>query len=152
MSNILKNYTSTTPAMQTLSFIEAYLSSCPGVSGIAKEIKGGQVHALFFRIEVTGRTHTVRLPAKVDEVQEVLWKDYCCATRRPRKTKEDFREQAIRTAWKIQQDWVQVQMSLIKLKQVEFLQVFLAFIWDGNQTYYDFIKGGNFKALPHTTG
>lgn len=138
--------------MQTISFIEAYLSSCAGVNGIAKEIKGGQVHAIFFRIETAGRSYTVRLPAKIDDVQEYLWKEYCVQTRRPRKTKEDFREQAIRTAWKIQQDWVQIQMSLIRLRQVEFLQVFLSFLWDGNQTYYDFLKGSNFKALPQTTG
>ena len=28
------------------------------------------------------------------------------------------------------------------------LQVFMGFVWDGEQTYYDRLKGGGFKALP----
>jgi hypothetical protein len=40
---------------------------------------------------------------------------------------------------------------MIKLKQAEFLQVFMAYIWDGQQTYYEFIKGNKFKALPEST-
>jgi hypothetical protein len=61
--------------------------------------------------------------------------------------KEDFLEQAERTAWKIQQDWVQVQMSLIKLKQADMLQVFMAYVWDGEQTFYERLKGRGFKQL-----
>lgn len=148
----LKNYTSSIPVGTTLSYLEAYLSDCPGVEAIAKEIKSGVVTSLMFQVNTPDGKHTVRLPARVAEVQEYMWKDYCLSTRRPRKTKEDFAEQAARTAWKIQQDWVQVQMSLIKLKQAEVLQVFLGYIWDGGQTYYEFLKDKKFKALPERTG
>jgi hypothetical protein len=146
----IKNYTSSTAASTTISFIEAYLAEC-GVTGISKQYKDGIPVALFFHIDLPPSRYTVRLPAKIDECQEYLWRQYCTATRRPRKTKEEFREQASRTAWKIQQDWVQVQMSLIKLKQVDFLQVFMGFLWDGQQSYYDTLTANKFKALPQSS-
>jgi len=147
----LKNYSSSVPAHQTIAYIEAYLADC-GVSGVTKQYEGKVPAALFFHIDLgpSGR-FTIRLPAKVVEVQDYLWRDYCASTRRPRKVRADFEEQAARTAWKIQQDWVQVQMSLIKLKQVDFLQVFMGFLWDGKQSYYDAIKGAGFKALAEKT-
>jgi hypothetical protein len=147
----LKNYTSGIPAHTTISYIEAYLADC-GVSGIAKEFNANkQPSALYFNIDLGDKKYTIRLPANIEQVQEALWHDYCSSTRRPRKTKEDFGEQASRTAWKIQQDWVQVQMSLVKLKQADFRQVFLAYIWDGSKTYYEFLRGQGFKSLPERT-
>lgn len=146
----LKNYTSGKPSHVTISFIEAYLAQC-GVTGISKEYNGGIPIALFFHVEVGESRFTIRLPAKVDDVQEYMWREYVSATKRPRKTKEDFREQALRTAWKIQQDWVQVQMSLIKLKQADFLEVFMGFLWDGKKSYYKALQGTQFKQLPQST-
>jgi hypothetical protein len=147
----LKNYTSNVSAETTISYIEAYLADC-GVTGITKQIEQGKPVALFFHIELgQAGKYTIKLPAKVADVHEYLWRDYCANAIKPRKVKADFADQACRTAWKIQQDWVQVQMSLIKLKQVDFLEVFMGFIWDGNQTYYNSLKGSGFKALPERT-
>lgn len=150
----LKNYTSNVPAHQTIAFIEAYLADC-GVTGITKQIEGGVPTALFFHIDMGNEGRfTVRLPAKVNDVLEFLWRDYVSGhTTRfaPKKKKEEFLDQACRTAWKLQQDWVQVQMSLIKLKQVDFLEVFMGFLWDGKKTYYEQVKGQGFKALPEST-
>jgi hypothetical protein len=38
---------------------------------------------------------------------------------------------------------------MIRLEQVETLQVFLPFVWDPakEETFYDKLKGSNFKAL-----
>jgi len=147
----LKNYTSSISVSTTISYIEAYLASC-GVTGITKQYEDSVPVALFFHIDIPGTGRfTIRLPAKIKEVQEWLWREYCSVTRRPRKTREDFREQACRTAWKIQQDWVQVQMSLIKLKQVDFLEVFMGFLWDGKKSYYQQISGSGYKELPLST-
>ncbi len=146
----LKNYTSSVPASTTISYIEAYLASC-GVSGISKQYEGGIPVAIFFHIEIGPSRYTIRLPAKVDEVHDVMWKDYVGNRKQPRLKKEDFRDQAARCAWKIQQDWVQVQMSLIKLKQADFRELFMAFLWDGKQSYYQSLAHGGFKQLPQTT-
>lgn len=146
----LKNYTSNVPANTTISYIETYLAEC-GVNGISKQFENGVPVALFFHVDIDKNHFTIRLPAKVEEVWEFLWRDYLTSRSRPQKSKDDFKDQAARTAWKIQQDWVQVQMSLIKLKQVDFLEVFMGFIWDGKKSYYQAVKGGGFKALPEST-
>lgn len=143
----LKNYTSSVSAAQTISYIEAYLASC-GVSAVSKQYENTIPVALFFHVDLDGKKFTIRLPAKVKDVQDYLWKEYCGSTRRPRKTIKDFAEQAARTAWKIQQDWVQVQMSLIKLKQADFLEVFMGYLWDGEQTFYQRQLNDGLLALP----
>ena len=65
---------------------------------------------------------------------------------------DKIRDQASRTAWKLMQDWIEIQVSLIEMRQVEFLQVFLPYVWDGQQTYYSYLKEGNFKLLPERSG
>ncbi|MDE2096142.1 MAG: hypothetical protein KGL39_02780 [Patescibacteria group bacterium] len=148
----LKNYTSGIPANTTIGYVEAYLMQV-GATGISKKIEAGQVVAIVFEIpDEDGELRLIKLPANVAGVQEYLWQDYISGARRPRKTKEDFADQAARTAWKIMQDWVQVQMSMIKLKQMKVLQVFLPYVWDGQRTYYEFLKGQNFKSLPAPRG
>jgi hypothetical protein len=144
----LKNYTSSIPAQTTISYIEAYLMDV-GATGIMKKIKDGHVVALVFEIEDENRQHRlVKLPANVEAVHEYLWHDYVTTRTKPQKTKEDFLEQAGRTAWKILQDWVQVQMSMIKLNQMTVLQVFMPMLFDGRQTYYEYLQDNKFKALP----
>jgi hypothetical protein len=144
----LKNYTSSISAQTTISYIEAYLMEV-GATGIMKKVEDGQVMAIVFEIaDENGVKRLVKLPANVGAVHEYLWQDYITNAKRPRNSKEDFAEQAGRTAWKIMQDWVQIQMSMIKLKQMKVLQVFLPYVWDGNQTYYEFLQGNKFKALP----
>jgi len=146
----LKNYTSNTPASFTISYIESYLAQC-GVTGISKQYEKGVPVALFFHVDIAPSRYTIRLPAQIGRVQDYMWNEYIASTRRPRKTRDDFADQAQRTAWKIQQDWVQVQMSLIKLKQVDFLQVFMGFLWDGKQSYYEALQDSKFKQLPQST-
>lgn len=146
----LKNYTSSSPASQTIAYIEAYLASA-GVTGISKQYENGHPTAIFFHIDLPPNKFTVRLPARVADVQDYLWQEYCSSVKKPRKAKVDFLDQAARTAWKIQQDWVQVQISLIKLKQASFLEVFMGFLWDGKQSYYQSIESTKFKALPQST-
>jgi hypothetical protein len=148
----LKNYTSSVAASTTIARIEGYLAEC-GVSGTTKEFNRGQPCALSFHVKLDGKPYTIRLPANIEAVQATLYNDYIASRVRPRDnvTKESFLEQATKTAWKLQQDWVQVQMSLIKLNQVDFRQAFLAYFWDGERTFYEQLQASKFKALPETT-
>lgn len=145
----LKNYTSGVPADLTISRIERLLVDV-GASGIAKEYVAGVVSALLFRIRVLPDKPevTVKLPANLDACLDTFWKDHCQGrSSRSRKTKDDFREQAARTAWKLQQDWVEVQISLIRLKQQDVMQAFLPYAWDGQQTVYERVRTSGFRAL-----
>ena len=145
----LKNYTSNISADSTISRIERMLVDA-GATGIAKEYEAGVVTALMFRIKFApdNPEATVKLPANVEACLNAFWQDHCKSrTSRSRKTKDDFREQAIRTAWKLQHDWVEIQISLIRLKQVDALQAFLQYAWDGQQTVYERVRNSGFRAL-----
>ena len=140
----LKNYTSTVPVNLTVARIEQLLAEA-GATGVIKDYTAGVLVALAFRIE----RFTIRLPVNTQAVYDVLVK----AVRRPRHgTLTKLREQANRTAWKLMQDWIQVQISLIQMQQADVLQVFMPYVWDGEQTFYAKLKGGGFKQLPAPGG
>ena len=142
---MIKNYTSGVPVSRTLSRIEEILVN-GGAINIMKDYKNGVIDAVCFLVEepTSGKKIAVRLPANVEAVYEILQSE----VRRPRSgTLEKLKEQANRTAWKLMQDWVEVQMSLIAMHQAEFLQVFLPYVWDGKRTFFHTLKENGFKLL-----
>jgi len=149
MSKFLKNYTSKVPVSQTIARIESVLIRV-GVNGITKEYgPQSEIVALTFHIALGETRVAIRLPANREQALNALWEDYKETHPNGRMNRKDFAEQAERTAWKLMQDWCEVQLSLIQVKQAEFLQVFMPYVWDGQrrQTFYDQIKGGGYKAL-----
>lgn len=161
----LKNFTSNVPVSQTVYRIEQVLIKA-GVSGIMKEYgAAGEVSAITFQIKLEGNApYSVRLPADKVAATESLWRDYADGDKlspdgqrlayntRKQKTRADFIEQGERTAWKLVQDWIEVQISMIQMKQADFMQVFLPYVWDGHETVYQRLKAGNYRALlPEST-
>lgn len=157
----LKNYTSDVPVSQTIARIETVLLRA-GVSTIAKEYgPNQQTVAVTFSIAASADKPmlSVRMPADVAAAQNALWLDYVDGEKlssdgnsvwynaRKKKTRKDFLEQGERTAWKLVQDWIEVQISMIQLHQADVVQVFLPYIWDGRNTFYQRLKNSDFKAL-----
>ena len=145
MSNI-KNYTSGSPASLSMMNIEKILIEL-GARNIAKEYDDhGKVKSIQFSIPHNGFAMPFKLPAKVEAIKKLFVKEY----RRPTaKQIETAGEQAERTAWKNLLEWVQLQATMIKLEQVEFLEVFLpyAYSMSEGQTLFERMKGNNFKQL-----
>ena len=159
MKEFLKNYTSAVPITHTIYRIEQVLIRC-GVLGIMKEYGlNGKVVAITFKVEAEPQNLTIRLPADEEKATEALWLEYVDGDKlapegdrivswnRKKKKKADFGDQGARTAWKIIQDWVEVQMSMIQLKQADLLQVFLPYVFDGRQTFYQALKEAKFAGL-----
>lgn len=160
MTMFLKNYTSNVPVSQTIYRIEQVLIKC-GVSGISKEYVStdGQIGAITFSIQPGDGAPklTVRLPADVEKAQDALWLNYIGDDLLPdgklkwscrkKLKRSNFKDQAERTAWKIIQDWVEVQMSMIQMKQAEYAEVFLPYVWNGEQTIFQQIKSSGFRAM-----
>lgn len=141
----LKNYTSTVPVERTVIRIEQALARA-GASSIRKDYKEGELIALSFQVRLSEeRTVTIRLPANTEAVFQIMRQKM---RRLHKGSLARLSDQALRTAWKLMQDWVEVQLSLIAMQQADFLQVFLPYVWDGQQSFYDQIKGHNYKALP----
>jgi hypothetical protein len=156
----LKNYTSDVPVSQTIDRIEKVLIKC-GVNGIMKEYGDkGQVTALTFQIVLgDAKPWTIRMPANVQKAWDALWLNYADGDKltpdgmklqwgsRKRMQKADFRDQAERTAWRIVQDWIEVQMSMVQMQQADFREVFLPYLWDGKRTYYHSLQESGFAGL-----
>jgi hypothetical protein len=147
----IKNYTSGIPVESTISRIEAKLAAA-GASGIMKLYgPDKRVCALVFEIELPGRPRPmqIRVPANAQACFEAMWKSHCQThSHQLEAAKVRIRDQAVRTAWKLVQDWIEVQISMILMKQAEFIEVFMPYLWDGKQTFFESVKHGGFKALP----
>lgn len=145
----LKNYTSGVPIERTISRIEKLLADA-GAKAIGKNYTAGKLESITFQMEMSGQDFLIRLPANPKAVYNALLKDASppVTKRYPRESTIDkIRIQSDRTAWKIQQDWLEIELTQIRLNQKEMLQVFLSYVWDGNQTYYAALKDKKFTAL-----
>jgi len=143
---MIKNFTSTVPVSRSIQHIEDCLIR-HGAHNILKMYDADKkLESLCFIISVDGKDVPFKLPASVNKVEKVLRS----AVKRPTKnTYQNIKEQAERTAWKLQSDWVDIQMSLIELNQVEIMQVFLAYVYFPAQkvTYFEKLKDSHFKML-----
>lgn len=142
----LKNYTSSVPVINSINRIEHRLAQA-GATHIAKSYNGERPIGMIFQIPVGNLPMTFKLPAKPEKVFEFMIKQ----RNRPPKGSalETLRMQAERTAWKILSDWIDIQVSLIQVDQVEAVEVFLPYVYDGknNQTLFEKMKENNFKQL-----
>jgi hypothetical protein len=141
----LKNYTSETPAINSMGRIEKCLVQA-GATDISKRYNDGICTAITFRMMIKLQPVFFKLPARVEACFDVLWKEI----KLPRPdSRQRVKAQAERTAWKIISDWVEVQLSMIMLEQADALEVFLPYAYDpqNDTTFYHRLKENNFKAL-----
>ncbi|MDD5501939.1 MAG: hypothetical protein PHH26_00555 [Candidatus Thermoplasmatota archaeon] len=143
----LKNYTSSVSASRSISYIEEKLVQ-HGAKQILKLYDGKQrVSGICFIMLYEGAEIPYKLPARLPECEKILRQNLSSRTRP--ETIQKLGEQAERTAWKILLDWVDAQMALIELSQVEMMEVFLPYVYDyqKRQTYFEALKEKGFKAL-----
>lgn len=139
----LKNYTTEVPASRSIENIEKLLVGA-GATNIMKEYgPAGKCKAVSFLISCNNMSLPFRLPAKVDRVYSWLKRQ------KPKSSEKLLQEQSERIAWKIQHEWVHIQLSLIELEQAEILELFFPLLYDiqSKETYFERIKLDGFKAL-----
>ena len=142
---MLKNYTSTISAARSQAFIEKKLVQ-HGARAIQKTYgPDGRVDAMCFSMHIEGREVFFKLPVRVANCEEVLRANL--SSRARPETIKKIPDQAERTAWKIESDWVEAQMAKIELAQIEVMEVFLPYVFDGKQTYFEILKEKGYKAL-----
>lgn len=148
----LKNYTSQVPAKRSIDYIETQLVK-HGARSVLKIYNDNQrVSGICFTLPVNGNEFPYKLPARI-EACEVVLKSNLGPRTRP-ETRKKIPEQAERTAWKILSDWVEAQMAMVELGQVEITEIMLPYLYDHkhDQTLYEKIKENNFKNLLTYTG
>lgn len=140
----IKNYTSSVPAAQSIQRIETKLMQL-GATDINKKIENFQVMSIQFAINIDQRKVLFDLPARVDEIFRFMWEKVKTKTE---SAKERTWQQAERTAWKIISDWVDIQITMIILRQAEILQIFLPYAQvSPNKSLYSAITENGFKML-----
>lgn len=147
----LMNYTTDVPAEKSILEIEKLLTRA-GATKIAKDFMGdGTVTAFFFAIPSQYGDLMFRMPCEIDNVYATLMKGY----RRPhRGTEKKVREQASKVAWRILLDWIEAQITMIRLEQVKPQQAFLPYAYDPrtNQTLYEKLESKGFNLLALESG
>lgn len=142
---MIKNYSSQVPANRSVLKIEEKLVQ-HGAKNILKLYDNQKLSGIAFIIPINGKEYPFRLPAKINRVEKQLLKQI----KRPRNsTTQKISDQAERTAWKLLSEWVEIQISLIELDQVELLEVFMPYLYDSNknQTFFEKMKNNNFSML-----
>jgi hypothetical protein len=104
----------------------------------------GRVHAISFSLEINGKLHAFRLPARIKSVQRILYGD--------RGLTETQREQAYKTAWANNRDWITAQMALLDTGMVKPEEVFLPYMLVKNGiTLFERYESTRFFTSPWTS-
>lgn len=145
----IKNYTSEVPASRSIASAEETLISI-GARNIMKEYDGfGKVDCLVFSIPKPNSEGVIafKLPSNRVGIKKMLLKSYKYSPNKSQVEKVEL--QAERTAWKNIKEWVELQAVMIRLEQVEIVQVFLPYAYDyqKRETLFEKIKSNGFKAL-----
>lgn len=143
----VKYYTSSVPASISISRIEKLLVEI-GAIHINKSYENNELRAISFVIIKNGRTYPFKLPARVNAIYKVLWSK----VKRPKSdTKNRIKSQSERTAWRLVHEWVDMQITMIKLEQADFIELFLPHLYNyaKDQSYYEtLVDTGLQKLLP----
>jgi len=114
------NYRTKIAPEKTISEIQSMLAR-HGVAAIMTEYEGPNVSSVSFKLVLDGKPMGFRLPCSWRAVREVFKND-------PKvRGQYDTDEQAVRTAWRIINDWVQAQLALVEVNMVSVPEVFLPY-------------------------
>lgn len=121
----LKNYTTKVPASRSVNEIQEMLQKAGAIGVLLEYEKGtGRIEGLSFQIEFDGKKMGFKLPLHWRQCQKVL-----ASEGNNRASDDDY---AYRVAWRILRDWVDVQVALIQIKQVQLVEVFLPYALQRN--------------------
>jgi hypothetical protein len=145
----IRNYTSEVPAERSIMDIEKILVGM-GAGHISKEYKNGEITAISFSVIVKCADRDCVIPFMLPAKTESIKKYFLRKNHNPTPAQDrNADKQSRRTAWKNIKEWVELQATMIKLEQVEFMEVFLPYIYflDDGKTLFERMKSNNFKQL-----
>ena len=148
----IKNYKSVVPVINSIAKIENCLIGA-GATAISKTYECGMPTGVMFKVSLgDGEFLTFNLPCNAQGVLDyfIREREKKGARSKPKLTdavRENIKLQANRTSWKLLSEWIEIQTTLITLRQVKLTQIFLPYMWDGKETLYDKMTAANFKEL-----
>ena len=148
---ILKNYTTNKDCNRTISEIEQTLAKL-GARKVLKEYDdAGNVSVIQFIIPINDREIPIKLPSRIDRIpaalRHVLNNEKLSSSQQSlirRAMKEPGR--AANIGWRIIQDWLEAQIAVMTLDQINLMEALLPFtVWAGSgKTLYELMESTNF--------
>ena len=134
MKKLIKNYTTEIPLEKTIAEIQKLLSG-NGATGIMFDYSAdGHLKAVFFKIQYKGKELPFKLPAKPEQVYNVLF----AGKLGEYSYKEQRMAKAEMIAWRVCKLWLEAQITHINLDQAKIEEVFLPYLVVGNnKTLYE---------------
>lgn len=96
----------------------------------------GKVIGLTFEIEINGKSASIKLPARLENVSRIMFHGLLS------EISESKRDQVYRTAWANIRDWIDAQMAMIDTNMVVIEEIFMPYLYDPNRdiTYFEHVK------------
>ncbi len=143
----IKNYRSDRPIERIFTELQQTLGT-HGAKHISYDFgDDGRVQGITFTVKVNDRFFPIKLPARVEQAQAVLRKQWEAGiiSHKVGKEKAYGDEQAYRVAWSNILDWVQAQMALLEIGMAEMEEIFLPYMQDNQGvTYFERVKERGF--------
>jgi hypothetical protein len=146
----IKNYTTKVPAFRTIGRIEKYLLEM-GARNITKNYdENGRAIKIRFGVNTKTGMIQFQLPCEIHKIsnrlqelksdgkiKSISWKLARSSTH------------AYNLGWRLLQDWIEVQLTLIQIDQVKLEQIFLPYAYDprSDRTFFEMVEEGNYKLL-----
>lgn len=132
----LKNYTSGAADSAIFEAIRKSLATHRAKRIIFDYDDEGRAISIQFSIEISKDTLIFQLPARLENVEQLVQQSHRSAGRSLRG--QALRDQAYKTAWANIRDWLAAQMALIDAGMVQVEEVFLPYLMiDEHKTFYE---------------
>lgn len=152
MAKTLLNETTEVSPERTAGEISSLLVEC-GARQITVDYDMGEAVGMRFSLLVNGQVFHFKMPVRTEGVTRIFLE------RRKRTMKHQAwkweakdAEQAKRVAWRHLYRWVAAQLAMIESGAAEAREVFLPYLFDGKQTFFEHIEATKFQALPSPQG
>ncbi len=141
----LRNRTSEVSPEVTSGRIEKALAAA-GVTNISKQYTGGELTGLEFSLPTMYGAVNFRLPINAHAAAGVMLSE----VKHSRLTiarRERIGRQAARTAWRLAQEWIEIQLSMVAMRQLELMQALLPYAVKDGQTLFDTFQRSGYSSL-----
>ena len=132
----LRNYTSSISPARSAAKIQKLLAE-NGANRVSVDYEGADIVAITFMIEIGGRWMHFRLEPDIEGILRAMQEDEGVPRRKCTP------EQAARTAWKNELEWLDVQFAKIAANQARLEQLLLGYgVTDTGETVYERLSSG----------
>ncbi len=144
----IKNYTSDIPINRIFENLQRVLAEHGAKQITFDYAEDGKVYGIYFLVAVNGKALRIKLPAKVENAQAVLKKqwDANMISHKQGREKTYGYEQAYRVAWRNILDWVEAQMALLDIEMAKIEEIFLPYVVNSEgRTLFEFYEQHGFQ-------